>query len=95
MNGGLDHVLRLTNPDQFGVFPAGNRYLYVSSFGSYGALYGSIGAVLVLLMWMWLTNLAILLGAELNSELERERAIKAGMRPRDKTPFLPLRDSPP
>lgn len=69
--------------------------LYVSSFGSYGALYGSIGAVLVLLMWMWLTNLAILLGAELNSELERERAIKAGMRPRDKTPFLPLRDSPP
>ena len=68
--------------------------LYVSSFGAYGALYGSIGAVLVLLMWMWLTNLAILLGAGLNSELERERAIRAGMRPCDKTPFLPLRDSP-
>jgi membrane protein len=65
---------------------------YISNFGSYGAIYGSIGGVLVFLLWLWLSNAAILLGAELNAELERTRAIEAGMRPVDKTPFLPLRD---
>ncbi len=65
---------------------------YISNFGSYGAIYGSVGGVLVFLLWLWLTNAAILLGAELNAELERTRAIEAGMRPIDKTPFLPLRD---
>jgi membrane protein len=65
---------------------------YVANFGSYNATYGSIGGVLVFLLWLWLTNVAILLGAELNAELERTRAIEAGMRPVDRTPFLPLRD---
>jgi membrane protein len=66
---------------------------YVSQFGSYNATYGSIGGVLVFLLWLWLTNIAILLGAELNAELARTRAIEAGMRPKDRTPFLPLRHS--
>lgn len=64
--------------------------LYVSVFGSFSAVYGSIGGVLVFLLWLWLSNIAILLGAELDAELERARAIDAGMRPVDRTPYLPL-----
>jgi len=67
--------------------------LYVTFFGSFNATYGSIGGVVVFLIWLWLTNIAILLGAELNAEIERTRAIEAGMRPADKTPFLPSRDA--
>ncbi|MBK1725172.1 YihY/virulence factor BrkB family protein [Thiocystis violacea] len=48
--------------------------LYVSQFGSYNATYGSIGAVIVLLMWLYLSALITLLGAELNSEIERQTA---------------------
>jgi membrane protein len=44
--------------------------LYVSSFGSYDATYGSLGAVVVLLMWFWISAYVVLLGAELNAELE-------------------------
>jgi len=65
---------------------------YVANFGSYNATYGAIGGVLVFLLWLWLTNVAILLGAELNAEIERTRAIEGGMRPKDRTPFLPRRD---
>jgi membrane protein len=64
---------------------------YVSAFGSFGETYGGIGGVLVFLLWLWLSNIAILLGAELNAELERTRAIEGGMRPVDRSPFLPLR----
>jgi membrane protein len=49
--------------------------------------------VLVFLLWLWLTNIAIMIGAELNAELARTRAIEAGMRPADRTPFLPVRDA--
>jgi membrane protein len=45
----------------------------------------------VFLVWLWLTNIAILLGAEVNAELERARAISAG-HPADEEPFLELRD---
>ena len=67
---------------------------YVSNFGAYNATYGSIGGVLVFLLWLWITNIAILLGAELDAEIERAQAIEGGMRPKDKTPFLELRDPP-
>lgn len=43
---------------------------YVSNFSTYGATYGSLGAVIVLLVWMWLNSLALLVGAALNAELE-------------------------
>ncbi|MGE7205567.1 YhjD/YihY/BrkB family envelope integrity protein [Sphingomonas sp. NPDC019816] len=46
--------------------------LYVSNFGNYGATYGSLSAVIVLLTWLWLTAYVFLLGAELNAELERQ-----------------------
>jgi membrane protein len=53
--------------------------IYVSHFGSYNKTYGSLGAVIVFLIWLWITNIAILFGAEFNSELERSRQIDAGV----------------
>src|SRR3954447_5952674 len=53
--------------------------IYVSHFGSYGKTYGTLGSVITFLVWMWLSNLALLFGGELDSELERERELKLGM----------------
>ena len=50
--------------------------LYVSNFGNYNATYGSLGGVIVFLTWLYLTGYIILLGGELNSELERQQAAK-------------------
>jgi membrane protein len=66
--------------------------VYVANFGSYNKTYGALASVIIFLVWLWLTNLAILLGAELDAELERSRAIEAGLRPVDKEPFVELRD---
>ncbi|MGI8726194.1 MAG: YihY/virulence factor BrkB family protein, partial [Solirubrobacterales bacterium] len=49
---------------------------YVSNFGSYNATYGAFAGVIVFLLWIWITNLAILLGQEINAELERQREIE-------------------
>jgi membrane protein len=68
--------------------------LYVSNFSSYNKTYGSLGGVIAFLVWLWITNIVILFGAELNAELERRRQIEAGMRPPDKEPFLPPRSDP-
>lgn len=65
--------------------------LYVVNFGSYNKTYGTLAGVIVFLIWLWLTNVAILIGAELNAELERGRAIAAGYPP-DREPYLELRD---
>ncbi len=51
---------------------------YVSNFGSYNKTYGTLGGVVSFLVWMWITNLAVLFGAELNAELERSRELEAG-----------------
>jgi len=67
--------------------------LYVGNFGSYNKTYGSLGAVVIFLVWLWLTNVAILFGAELNAETERGRQIEAG-HPPEQEPFLPPRDAP-
>ena len=67
--------------------------LYVANFSSYNKTYGSLGGVIVFLTWLWITNIIILLGAELNAEMERSKAIQEG-HPPDKEPFLPLRDEP-
>jgi membrane protein len=67
--------------------------LYVAAFGSYNKTYGSLGAVIVFLIWLWLTNVAVLLGAELNAELERRRQVEGG-HPPEREPFLPPRDDP-
>ena len=52
---------------------------YVANFGSYDKTYGTLGGLVVLLMWLWITNCALLLGMELNSERERSRELEAGM----------------
>jgi membrane protein len=52
---------------------------YVANFGSYNKTYGSLGAIIIFLVWLWITNVAILLGAELNAERERTRQLKEGV----------------
>jgi len=66
--------------------------LFVSNFGSYNKTYGALGGVIVFLVWLWISNIVILLGAEFNAELERQRAIEGGM-PEDKEPFAEPRDT--
>jgi membrane protein len=65
---------------------------YVSNFGSYNKTYGALGGVIVFLVWLWISNIAVLLGAEFNAELERGRAIEAGQ-PADQEPFMEPRDT--
>ena len=67
--------------------------LYVANFSSYNKTYGSPGSVIVFLIWLWITNIAILLGAEFNAELERGRQIIGG-HPEEQEPYLPLRNEP-
>ena len=52
--------------------------IYVANFGSYDKTYGTLGGLVIFLVWMWLTNTALLLGMELNAERERSRELKAG-----------------
>ena len=65
--------------------------LYVAEFSSYDKTYGSLAGVIVFLLWLWITNLALLFGAELDSEMERSRQLQAGMRA-EETLQLPPRD---
>jgi membrane protein len=52
--------------------------LYVANFGAYDETYGSLGGVVVLLVWLWISNLALLFGHQLNAELERDRQLAEG-----------------
>ncbi|PSK64582.1 hypothetical protein B0E53_03472 [Micromonospora sp. MH33] len=65
--------------------------LYVGNFASYNKTYGALAGVIIFLVWLWLSNIAILLGAEFDAELERSRAIAAG-HPADEEPYVELRD---
>ena len=65
---------------------------YVANFGSYDKTYGTLGGVIVFLLWLWLTNLALLFGAELDSELERGRELQSGLAA-EETLQLPPRDT--
>ena len=66
---------------------------YVANFSSYNKTYGALGGVIVFLTWLWITNNVILLGAELNAEIERGRQIQGGLTPHDREPFLEPRDT--
>jgi membrane protein len=65
---------------------------FVANFASYNKTYGALGGVVTFLVWLWISNLALLLGAELNAELVRHRAIDAG-HPADEEPYLEPRDT--
>ncbi|MGJ5832742.1 YihY/virulence factor BrkB family protein [Streptomyces ossamyceticus] len=66
--------------------------LYVANFGSYNKTYGTLAGVIVFLVWLWITNLAILLGLEFDAELARQRAV-AGGHPVDEEPYVQPRDT--
>jgi len=65
---------------------------YVTNFGSYNKTYGALAGVIVFLLWLWITNVALLFGAELDAELERGRQLQAGI-PAERDLQLPARDN--
>jgi membrane protein len=65
---------------------------YAANFTSYNETYGSIGGVIVFLLWIWISNVALLFGAELDAELERGRQLQAGIEA-EETIQLPPRDT--
>jgi membrane protein len=65
---------------------------YVAHFGNYNKTYGTLAGVVVALLWLWLTNLALLFGAELDAEVERGRQLQAGIEA-EETIQLPPRDT--
>jgi membrane protein len=65
---------------------------YVANFSSYDKTYGALGGVIAFLLWLWLTNLALLFGAELDAELERARELQSGIAA-EKSLQLPPRDT--
>lgn len=75
------------------VIASGLFALYVSNFASYNKTYGTLAGVIIFLVWLWISNIAILLGAEFNAELERGRLIEAG-HPAEKEPFMEPRRAP-
>lgn len=75
----------------WGIATAGFGF-YVSNFGNYNATYGTLGGVIVFLLWLWITNLALLFGAEFDAELERGRQLQAGIAA-EETIQLPPKDT--
>jgi membrane protein len=66
--------------------------LYLAFFANYNKTYGSLAAVIIFLVWLWITNIAILFGAEVNAELDHQKAIEGGL-PEDVQPFAEPRDT--
>jgi membrane protein len=73
------------------VVASGAFAVYIGNFSSYNKTYGTFGGILAFLLWIWLSNVVILLGAEFDAEMERGRAIAGGMSD-DNEPYMPLRD---
>jgi membrane protein len=65
---------------------------YVSNFSNYNKTYGALAGVIIFLLWLWITNLALLFGAEVDAELERSRQLQAGIKA-EETIQLPPRDA--
>lgn len=66
---------------------------YVANFSSYNKTYGALAGPIVFLLWLWISNICILLGAELNAELERSRKLEAGEIAHEDEQFVELRDT--
>ncbi len=65
---------------------------YVANFSSYNKTYGSLAGVIIFLLWLWITNLALLFGAELDAEMERSRELQSGIAAEESVQ-LPARDT--
>ncbi|MFD7081909.1 YihY/virulence factor BrkB family protein [Streptomyces sp. NPDC059918] len=65
---------------------------YVANFGSYNKTYGTLAGVIIFLVWLWITNLAVLLGLEFDAEMVRQRAIAGGLPPQEE-PYVEPRDT--
>lgn len=70
---------------------SGGFAVYVANFASYDKTYGSVAGVIIFLVWLWITNIAVLLGAEFDAELDRQRAVAAGAE--EDAPFAVPRDT--
>ena len=68
--------------------------LYVANFGSYNKTYGTLGGVIIFLIWLWITNVAILLGAEINAERERTAQLGEGRPDAEREIGLEPREQP-
>lgn len=66
--------------------------VYVANFSSYDKTYGALAGVVIFLVWLWVSNIAVLLGAEVNAELEHGKAIAEGL-PEEVMPFAEPRDT--
>ena len=71
---------------------SGLFFFYVSNFSSYGATYGAFASAVVLLLWLYITNLCLLLGGELNAEMERSERAARGAPPPPTPPPAPGRE---
>ncbi|MEV7558834.1 YihY/virulence factor BrkB family protein [Streptomyces sp. NPDC089795] len=65
---------------------------YVANFASYNKTYGTLASVIIFLVWLWITNLVILLGLEFDAEMVRQRAVAGGL-PEDEEPYVEPRDT--
>ena len=65
---------------------------YVANFSSYNETYGTIGGVIISLLWLWILNMSLLFGAEFDAEMERGRQLQAGIEA-EETIQLPPRDT--
>jgi membrane protein len=65
--------------------------VYVANFGSYNRTYGTFAGIIVFLVWLWISNIALLLGLEFSAEYERARAREAG-HPEGEEPYVEPRD---
>jgi membrane protein len=75
------------------VIASGAFALYVANFSSYNKTYGALAGIIIFLVWLWVSNIAILLGAEFNAEIERGRRLEAGQ-PAEDEPFVEPRRPP-
>jgi len=66
---------------------------YANYFDSYNKTYGTLGGIILFFVWLWMSNVAVLLGAEFDAELHRGRAIAAGQ-PEKQEPYVELREEP-